>query len=114
MLVLEKRRDIAILKSMGSTRSQVMKIFVIKGMILGFVGSVLGTALGYLLCWLQESFALVSIPGEIYFINVLPIDMRFGELALVAVASLLISFLATIYPSRRAAQLFPVDILRLG
>jgi lipoprotein-releasing system permease protein len=87
---------------------------VIKGMILGAVGSVLGSGLGYFLCWLQETFALVSIPGEIYFINVLPIDMRFWEFTLVAAASLLISFLATIYPSRRAAQLFPVDILRLG
>jgi lipoprotein-releasing system permease protein len=114
MLVLEKRRDIAILKSMGATRRQVMKIFVFKGTILGAIGSVLGTGLGYFLCWLQQTFELVAIPGEIYFINVLPIDMRFWEFSLIAAVSLLISFLATIYPSLRAARLYPVDILRLG
>jgi lipoprotein-releasing system permease protein len=114
MLVLEKRKDIAILKSMGSTRGQVMKIFMIKGTVLGLIGSVLGTGLGYFLCWLQKTFALVSIPGEIYFINVLPIDMHVHEFVLVGAVSLLISFLATIYPSRRAARLYPVDILRLG
>lgn len=114
MLVLEKRRDIAILKSMGATKGQIMRIFVLKGTILGAIGGLLGTGLGYLLCWLQHTFAIVSIPGEIYFINVLPIDMRVEEFLLVGGASLVISFLATIYPSRRAARLFPVDILRLG
>ncbi len=114
MLVLEKRRDIAILKSMGANRRQVMRIFVFQGTLLGVVGTLAGTTLGFALCWVQQTFQIVSIPGEIYFINSLPVDMRAHEFAIVAAASVLISFLATLYPSRRAAQLFPADILRHG
>ena len=114
MLVMEKRRDVAILKAMGANRRQVMKIFMIQGMVLGLAGATIGTILGYGLCWLQQTFGLVSIPGEIYFISVLPIEIRIVEFVIVALVSVLISFLATIYPARRAAALFPGDILRLG
>lgn len=114
MLVIEKRKDIAILKSMGANRKQVMKIFMFQGTLLGFVGTIAGTILGFALCWAQQTFSIVSIPGEIYFINSLPIDMRAAEFAIVAGASVIISFLATLYPSRRAARLFPSDILRHG
>ncbi len=114
MLVIEKRKDIAILKSMGANRKQVMKIFMFQGTLLGFVGTIAGTILGFALCWAQQTFSIVSIPGEIYFINSLPIDMRVIEFAIVAGASVIISFLATLYPSRRAARLFPSDILRHG
>jgi lipoprotein-releasing system permease protein len=114
MLVLEKRKDIAILKSMGATRRQVMKIFVFQGTLLGFIGTLSGTIIGWALCWLQQEFHLVSIPGEIYFINSLPIDIRPLEFVIVAAVSVIVSFLATLYPSRRAAQLFPSDILRHG
>ena len=114
MLVIEKRKDIAILKSMGANRKQVMKIFMFQGTLLGFVGTIAGTLLGFALCWAQQTFNIVSIPGEIYFINSLPIDMRLVEFAIIAGASVIISFLATLYPSRRAARLFPSDILRHG
>lgn len=114
MLVIEKRKDIAILKSMGANRKQVMKIFMFQGTLLGFVGTIAGTILGFTLCWVQQTFDIVAIPGEIYFINSLPIDMRVVEFAIVAGASVIISFLATLYPSRRAARLFPSDILRHG
>jgi lipoprotein-releasing system permease protein len=114
MLVLQKRQEIAILKSMGATQRQVMRIFVIQGTLLGIVGTVAGTCIGFLACWLQKEFNLVSIPSEIYFINTLPIDMRLHEFVLIAVSSVLISFLATLYPSRRASRLFPSDILRHG
>ncbi len=114
MLVIEKRKDIAILKSMGANRRQVMKIFMFQGTLLGLVGTVIGTMLGFASCWAQQTFNIVSIPGEIYFINSLPIDMRAWEFAIVAFASVIISFLATLYPSWRAARLFPSDILRHG
>ena len=114
MLVLEKRKDIAIMKSMGSTRGQVMKIFVIQGSLLGVLGTLIGTAVGLSVCLLQQEFHFVSIPGEIYFISTLPIDIRPHEIIIVAAVSILISFLATLYPSRRASQLFPSDILRHG
>jgi lipoprotein-releasing system permease protein len=114
MLVLQKRQEIAILKSMGATQQQIMRIFVIQGTLLGIVGTLVGTGIGFLACWLQQEFHLVSIPSEIYFINTLPIDMRLHEFVLIAVSSVLISFLATLYPSRRASRLFPSDILRHG
>lgn len=91
-----------------------MKIFMFQGTLLGFVGTMAGTALGFTVCWLQQTFDIVSIPGEIYFINSLPFDMRFIEFVIVAVASVVIAFLATIYPAWRAARLFPSDILRHG
>lgn len=114
MLVLEKRRDIAILKAMGATRRQVMRIFMYQGTLLGLTGSAIGSLLGFAACWAQETFHLVSIPGDIYFISTLPIEIRILEFFIVGAVSVGISFLATIYPSRRAAALFPVDILRLG
>lgn len=114
MLVLEKRKDIAILKSMGCNRKQIMKIFIIQGTLLGGIGTLCGTILGYLLCWIQETFEVVSLPSEIYFISSLPIDMRWHEFVIIAGASILISYLATLYPSRRAAQLYPAEILRHG
>ncbi len=114
MLVLEKRKDIAILKSMGCNRKQIMKIFMLQGTLLGAVGTLSGTIVGFLLCWLQQTFNIVALPSEIYFINSLPIDMRWHEFAIVASASILISYLATLYPSRRAAQLYPAEILRHG
>jgi lipoprotein-releasing system permease protein len=114
MLVLDKRKDIAILKSMGSSRKQIQRIFLLQGTFLGVVGTINGSLVGLVACWLQQEFHLVSIPGEIYFINSLPVDIRPHEFLLVACASILISFLATLYPSYRAANLFPSDILRQG
>jgi lipoprotein-releasing system permease protein len=91
-----------------------MRIFMYKGTLLGLTGTIIGTVLGYAFCWAQQTFELVAIPGEIYFISVLPIEIRPLEFLLIAAISVAISFLATLYPSRRAAGLYPVDILRLG
>jgi lipoprotein-releasing system permease protein len=114
MLVLEKRKDIAILKSMGSTRDQIMRIFVFQGTLLGIIGTLAGTIIGFSACWLQEEFHLISIPGEIYFISNLPIDTRLHEFVIVALVGMVISFIATLYPSWRASNLFPSEILRHG
>jgi lipoprotein-releasing system permease protein len=112
MVVIEKRKDIGILKSMGSTNTSIMKIFMFEGLVVGIAGVVLGTACGYLLCWIQKTFNLVSLPAEIYFINSLPVDMRPLDFVAVAVAAMLLTFLATVYPARRAAQLSPVEAIR--
>jgi lipoprotein-releasing system permease protein len=112
MVVIEKRKDIGILKSMGSTNTSIMKIFMFEGLVVGIAGVVLGTACGYLLCWIQKTFNLVSLPAEIYFINSLPVDMRPLDFITVAVAAMLLTFLATVYPARRAAQLSPVEAIR--
>lgn len=112
MTVLDKKKDIGVLKSMGATSNSIMKIFMVKGLIVGVVGTLLGGILGFLLCWIQQTFNIVSLPAEIYFINSLPIDMRLSDFVLVAFAAIGISFLATIYPARQAAKLDPVEAIR--
>ncbi len=112
MVVIEKRKDIGILKSMGSTNTSIMKIFMFEGLVVGTAGVVLGTGCGYLLCWIQKTFNLVSLPAEIYFINSLPVDMRPLDFIAVAAAAMLLTFLATVYPAHRAAQLSPVEAIR--
>lgn len=112
MVVIEKRKDIGILKSMGCTNSSIMKIFMFEGLVVGVVGVILGTLLGYVLCWIQRTFDLISLPPEIYFISSLPVDMRPLDFVLVAFAAMLLTFLATVYPARRAAQLSPVEAIR--
>jgi len=112
MIVLEKKKEIGILKSLGATSQSIMKIFMLKGLVVGSVGTVLGIGVGFALCWLQRTFDIISLPAEIYFISSLPVDMRVLDFALVGLASVTIAFLATIYPSRKAAGLNPVEAIR--
>ena len=112
MVVMEKRKDIGVLKSMGSTNSSIMRIFMFEGLVVGAIGILLGTVFGYALCWIQRSFNIISLPAEIYFISTLPVEMRPFDFILVASAAMLLTFLATVYPARRAAQLSPVDAIR--
>lgn len=112
MVVIEKRKDIGILKSMGSTNFSIMKIFMFEGLVVGAVGIILGSGFGYLLCWIQKTFNLISLPAEIYFINSLPVEMRPLDFILVAFAAMVLTFLATVYPARRASQLSPVEAIR--
>ncbi len=112
MVVIEKRKDIGILKSMGSTNASIMRIFMFEGLVVGAIGIVLGSIFGYILCWVQRTFNVISLPPEIYFISTLPVEMRPLDFILVALAALLLTFLATVYPARRAAQLSPVEAIR--
>lgn len=112
MAVIDKRREIAVLKTMGVPARGISAIFQLQGAIIGIVGTVFGISLGLVICWLQQTFSLVSLPPEIYFIDFLPVRVALFDVLAVAGVSLLISFLATIYPSRRAARLYPVEILR--
>ncbi len=112
MIVMEKRHEIGILKTMGSLPSSVSRIFMGIGLTVGIVGCLLGWSLGYLLCWLQIRFDIVSLPPEIYFISSLPIDIRPLDFVVVGVAGVLLCFLATLYPARRAARLSVIEVLR--
>jgi lipoprotein-releasing system permease protein len=113
MIVIDKRKDIAILKAMGAPTNGITRIFMIKGMIIGALGTLTGSAVGLLLCWLQDTFNFIPLPPEIYFINSLPVDVRPEDVLLVCAVSLVVSFLATIYPARRASRLYPVEVFRL-
>jgi len=112
MFVLEKKKEVAILKSMGATRRSVMRIFVYQGIVAGTVGTVAGTILGVVICLLQQEFGLISLPADIYFISKLPVKMMPLDLLLIAATSIFLSFLATLYPAYRAGRLYPVEILR--
>jgi len=112
MVVMEKTKDIGILKSMGATSRSIMRIFMFEGLLVGLVGTLLGCVGGYLICWSQETFHFFSLPAEIYFINTLPIEMRAMDFVKVALAAMGLCFLATVYPARKGAKLVPVDAIR--
>ncbi len=114
MLVKEKKRDIGILRSMGATGDGIRRIFVLEGAIIGLVGMALGTGGGLLLCHLLERYKFIKLPGDIYFVDTLPIAVDPRDVAAVILAVLAISVLATLYPSRQAARLNPVEAIRYG
>jgi len=120
MLVKDKSADIAILRTMGATRGAVMRIFLIAGMSIGVVGTLAGFLVGVLFCKNIESVrqGLMHLtgwnlfPAEIYFLSHMPAEMDTGEVTVVVVMALTLTFLATLYPSWRAARLDPVEALR--
>ncbi len=110
MTVLEKHREIAILKAMGASRQSIMRIFMMEGVLIGGVGVVLGAPLGLLICSLLSKF--YTLPTDVYYINHLPIKALPQDLILVSVSAIFIGFLATLYPSWQAAKLDPAEALR--
>jgi lipoprotein-releasing system permease protein len=112
MVVMEKRKDVAILKSMGATRSGVGRIFIFKGMIIGIVGTLLGNAGGYIACVLLKRYQFIELPKDVFYVNTVPVKMYPEYFLVVTAASLLICLLATVYPARQAARLAPVDVIR--
>lgn len=114
MIIMEKRTEIGILKSFGMSSRSVRMIFLYQGGIVGLFGTALGSALGYFGCWLQATFELIRLPADIYFISALPVDPRGADFLLVAIASVGLCLLASVYPAARAARLFPVRALQYG
>jgi lipoprotein-releasing system permease protein len=112
MVVMEKRKDIAILKSMGATRAGVGRIFIFKGMIIGLVGTLLGNAGGYCGCLLLQRYQFIELPKDVFYTNTVPVRIHPEYFIAVTAASLLICLLATVYPARQAARLAPVDVIR--
>jgi lipoprotein-releasing system permease protein len=112
MVVLEKRKEIGILKSMGATSKSIMKIFMFEGLVVGIIGTLFGCAVGYLLCWAQNTFHFFQLPPEIYFISTLPVLMQPTDFLFVSTAGIAICFFATLYPAKRAARLDPVEAMR--
>ncbi|MGE5307300.1 MAG: lipoprotein-releasing ABC transporter permease subunit [Alphaproteobacteria bacterium] len=112
MVVMEKRKDIAILQSMGATRRSIRKIFMLKGCVIGTVGTVLGVILGLAICLLIEQYHFIELPKDVFLISTVPVRIYWSNFLLVACASLIVCLLASIYPARQAAQLDPVEIIR--
>lgn len=112
MVVTDKTREIGILKAIGMTRPQVLRVFLLQGLVIGVVGSTLGLVGGLAISWVLDRYQLIKIPGDVYFIDRLPVALEPTDVALIVALSILISFIATLYPARQAATLLPVDAIR--
>ena len=112
LLVMEKSRDIGILKTMGTSPRRISVIFMMQGTIIGIVGTVIGAAVAVALCWVLTEYRLVHIPEDVYQIAYIPFIVTVTDFLTVVVSAIVICFLATIYPSRQAATLDPVQALR--
>ncbi|PCI30315.1 MAG: lipoprotein-releasing system transmembrane subunit LolC [SAR324 cluster bacterium] len=112
MLVIEKSKDIAILKSIGATNSSIRKIFMYQGSIIGLTGTVIGEILGITLCWIISEYDVVDIPSGVYIGNRIPMYIEPWQLVMIALISFMICFIVTIFPSLKASKLNPVEGLR--
>jgi lipoprotein-releasing system permease protein len=112
LLVMEKSRDIAILKTMGSSSASIRRIFVLQGLIIGLVGTAAGAVGGLSLIYVLDRFQLIHVPIDVYQIAYVPFKLEFLDGLTVIAAAVLICFVATIYPSRQASRLDPAQALR--
>jgi lipoprotein-releasing system permease protein len=114
LLVMEKNRDIAILKTMGATAKSVMAIFMLQGLIIGIVGTAIGAGGGWLVARILDKYRLIHLPMDVYQVSYVPFTIQRLDFTLVVAAAIVICFLATIYPARQAAKLEPAEALRYG
>lgn len=114
MVVLQKGREIAILKSMGATNGAIRRIFMLEGLIIGVFGAVAGGGLGLVLCELLDRYQFVQLPKDIYYIDRLPVLVDPLQVAGILIGAVLISLVATLYPAWRASRLDPVEGIRYG
>lgn len=112
MVVADKTREIGILKSMGMKDSTVLRIFMEQGLAIGVVGTGLGTGLGLLMVWLLDTYEFIELPGDVYFVDTLPVALDPLDLAVIIALSIMVAFVATIYPARQASRMVPVEAIR--
>ena len=112
MLVMEKTSEIGILRSMGMTARSVGAIFIVDGLLIGAVGTLLGAVSAYGICWTLSEYNFISIPGDVYFLDGFPVNMQAGDFVMVSIASMLITLVATVYPAMRASRMSPVEAIR--
>jgi len=120
MVVTDKKKDIAILRTYGLEPSRVSRVFIIQGSLIGFAGTFLGLILGLLLAfnvetvfpWLERTFNFELMPGDVFYVSQLPSEIQWFDVTLITLSAFLIAVLATIYPSRRAAAVAPAEALR--
>jgi lipoprotein-releasing system permease protein len=112
MTVMEKKKDIAILKAIGAKKASLMKIFMVEGITIGIFGALIGSLSGYILCEIQRRFEIIKLDPDVYYINTLPIMISVLDALLVASITTVICILATLYPSYKASKIDPVETLR--
>jgi lipoprotein-releasing system permease protein len=112
LLVAEKRKEIGILKAMGAGAGSIGTVFLVAGMLIGVGGTVAGSAFGLLLIWVQNTYKIIRLAGDVYQISYLPMKLTGSDFAMIVGSTLVISFLATLSPARRAARMDPIEVLR--
>ncbi len=112
MTVIEKKRDIGILKAMGTANNSIIKIFMFEGILIGIYGTIFGTILGLAVCFAQIKYKLFPLDPLVYSIDALPIDLRYTDFIYIALCAMILSFLASLYPSLRAAKQEPIKAIR--
>ncbi len=112
MVVMEKTRDVAILRAMGATSRSIMSIFMFQGILVGLIGTITGLLSGLGLCHLLARYQFIDLPSDVYYISKLPVQVSSWDVSIVAMAAVIISFLATLYPAWYASRLNPVESFR--
>ncbi|RMH62225.1 MAG: ABC transporter permease [Calditrichaeota bacterium] len=112
MLVMDKTREIGILKSMGATSRQIMRIFMFEGMYVGLIGTALGSLLGYGIAFIQIKFELFTLPADVYLINAFPVELKWLDFVYIASMALFLSTISSVYPAYKASRLEPVEAIR--
>jgi lipoprotein-releasing system permease protein len=112
MMVMEKYRDIAVLMSMGARHSQIRRIFMLQGVLIGIVGSAIGLAVGYTLCYFANKYQWIRLPEAVYALPFVPFEPRWVDGIWIAALAIAVSFLATLYPARNATRITPAEVLR--
>jgi lipoprotein-releasing system permease protein len=111
-MVKKKTKEIGILRSYGFTSGSIMRLFIYHGSMIGIIGTVLGLIFAFVTCLVLDKVVFIHLPGDVYFIETLPVEMATQDFIITAVAAILISFLSTIYPAKRATRLTTVEALR--
>lgn len=112
MMVIRKTKEIGILNAMGTKKKSIVKIFVLTGSLIGAIGTFAGTIFGVIVSFILDKYRIINLPGDVYFIKNLPVQVKLTDILLVVVVALAISFLSTIYPAYKAANLVPVEAIR--
>jgi lipoprotein-releasing system permease protein len=114
MMVMEKTKDIAILKTIGATNRHIRWIFVFKGLVIGCLGTTIGGVLGFVLCGILKQYPFIKLPGDVYFLTTLPVSLQLVDVLTIGLSTVVICFLATLYPAASASALDPVEGIRYG
>lgn len=112
MMVMEKNKDIGILKSMGATKKSIRNIFMLQGVIIGGIGTIAGLLLSFILCFILAKYQFIELPPDVYYISTLPVKVEWLDVSVVAVSAVLISLFASWYPAVRASRLYPAEALK--
>ncbi len=112
MVVMQKTAEIGILKSLGASSKGVSEIFMQQGLIIGSIGIILGCVIGYSLCFLQMHFAIIKMPQDIFFLEALPVELKWVDFFAIVIVAFCLCLFSTVYPARKAAGLLPVEALR--